>query len=58
MKPKPLSGLYHLTVPVISVADSQRGDNRTGADNSDDGTKPAVVEMAMNEVTEVRKCMI
>ena len=47
-----------MTVPVTSVAVSLRGDHRAGAVNSDDGTKPAVVEMAINEVTEVRKCMI
>ncbi len=69
MKPKPLSTLYHLTVPVMSVAvvmplpplRRAEGD-RWGTDDDDDeeedGTKATADEMVIADTTERRNRMV
>ena len=69
MKPKPLSILYHLTVPVMSVAVAlplplrrAEGD-RCGKDDDDDdeeedGTKATADEMVIADTTERRNRMV
>lgn len=71
MKPKPLSILYHLTVPVMSVAVAlplplplRRADgDRCGKDDDDDdeeedGTKATADEMVIADTTERRNRMV